>query len=144
MTAAQHLAHPGTPIRLWFDEGPATIGYVLSQVDDARLRVEFPVVDDGTVARPDAEPEGEFIQGPAFTQTLPATLLVAVCEHVETYDDEWGLACSEPNVPTVMSIPCLMDATFSVADPISAVPTNLCAEHVDALDVLTDNAEALA
>lgn len=109
----------GTPVRLSFDQGPASVGYVREVIDKVRVQVEFPCDD--------ASHDGEFIDGPATVFVAPRSILVTVCEWTETYADEWGMACSEPGVPTSYSVPCLFDATTTVYP--GGAPVNLCPEH---------------
>jgi hypothetical protein len=67
---------------------------------------------------------------------LAETILVPICEHVDSFTDEWGLACSEPGVPTSFSIPCAFDATRALVmrdghDP-EEMAFNLCDAHAAA------------
>lgn len=118
---------PGTAVRLSFDTGPKSVGYVVEVIDDVRLRLEFPSAT-GTH-------DGEFFEGRASVFVQPVSVLVPVCEWVESHPDEYGLACSEPGVPTVIDIPCHYDAVNTVwpRDPQSPdeppVPMNMCPTH---------------
>jgi hypothetical protein len=69
---------------------------------------------------------------------LPETILVPMCEHVETFPDGFGMACSEPGVPTSIDVPCWYDATHVLyvkaaeprcADDEIADQINLCDGH---------------
>lgn len=90
----------GTRVRLSVDEGAATVGIVIerSHVRDSDGMTFWlvdwnPLMDDGH------EPIA-----------LAANTLVSVCEWSDEYPDEWGLACSEPGVPTVIVCDCSKDA----------------------------------
>jgi hypothetical protein len=124
MPARNTTLVPGTPVRLSFDTGRKSVGYVIEILDAVRVRLEFPS-DVGVH-------DGEFFDGRAAVLVLPSHVVVPVCEWVETYADEWGLACSEPGVPTSFDVPCHHDATTTVYPPDSmdcALPVNLCPEH---------------
>ena len=124
MSARMSLV-PGTAVRLSFDTGPKSVGYVLDVIDAVRVRLEFPS-ETGTH-------DGEYVDQRVAVMVLPNHILVPVCEWVETYADDWGLACSEPGVPTSFDIPCHHDATTTVHMPADqwgpSVPMNLCPEH---------------
>lgn len=127
---------PGTAVRLSFDQGPASVGYVLAVVDKVRVRVEFPT-------EPGAR-EGIYSERRVSEFVMPVTVLVPVCEWQDEYADEWGLACSEPGVPTSFVVPCHHDAatTVHVREPDGTEsPWNLCPEHTteSLRDALTES-----
>lgn len=127
---------PGSLVRLTFDQGPASIGVV--QLGDQPIRSDDGVrlvpihwVDHLT-APDDLDPE-RLVNEPGTL--LPTTILVPLCEHVETFADGFGLACSEPGVPTTIDVPCHYDATHAlVVHGVGAMacdpePINLCDGH---------------
>lgn len=133
---------PGTAVRLSFDQGPASVGYVLTVIDKVRVRLEFPS-DDRSHER------GVYTDRRVTEFVMPHTVLVPVCEWVDVFDDGYGLACSEPGVPTEIEVPCHHDATTTVYvrnpwEPSDAEPSplNLCPEHTTELlrDALTESA----
>lgn len=121
------VVEPGTAVRIAFDEGPLTIGYVDGQptTRDDGVRM-FPV--DFEPNDPTSEPV-----------VLPDTVLVAVCEWTLSIVDSLALACSDPlpGVRQAYDIPCHFDATRQVIvgqpnrDDVNAVsaPMFMCAEH---------------
>src|SRR6478609_7223741 len=36
------------------------------------------------------------------------------CSWVDTHEDEWGMACSEPDVPTTFEVPCSDAAAYRI------------------------------
>lgn len=92
----------GTPVRLTFDAGCASVGYVLDVSDDgATFDLEFPSTD--------GQRAGVFVPGRVARVTLPAHCVVALCE--------WR----DP-------VPCQYDATTTV-HPWDDEPANLCPHH---------------
>lgn len=114
---------PYSPVRLsCADSVPANVGYVmyLDRTRDDGMR--FWLVD----FTPDRE---------GGLAVISEAELVPVCEFSESYPDEWGLACSEPGVPTSMEISCHFDATDNVLIPADEhgpeAPMALCSEHAE-------------
>lgn len=104
MNTFKHRAFvEGTAVRLSVDTGHASVGYLFG-LEGIR--------DDGerfwTV---DFEPGNDV----PLTHGLAESTLVPVCEHSETFADDFGLACSEPGVPTSYTIRCGFDATRIVS-----------------------------
>ena len=112
---------PGTFVRLTLDEGHATIGLVTGYGPRRQSDgVQFVHVD----WTPDVES--------ARVETLPATILTAVCEWEDTYPDEYGMACSEPGIPTTITMPCRFDAQRVVrwVDPDhGSYSSTYCLDH---------------
>ena len=140
MTTNTNTLRPGSVVRLSFDQGPRSFGLILH--GDVTVR------DDGTRLVPtvwgDREPVEDLACqvdeiGPVdevdgySVMRLAETILVPICEHVDSFTDEWGLACSEPGVPTSFDVPCGFDATRALVmrdgyDP-DDMAFNLCDAH---------------
>lgn len=121
----------GTAVRLFVDTGHASIG-VIVELDRVRE------ADGEHFWRVDFDPANE-----SETSTVVAQgFLVPVCEHFESHPDEYGLACSEPGVPTTFEIVCRKDAdrVLTWADSFGIVHVNLCLDHAieAALDIEKD------
>lgn len=134
---------PGSIVRLSFDQGPRSYGLILTGTVTVRpdgTRVVPTVwgdrqpIDDLACQVDDMDAHDE-VDGYSVVR-LAETILVPLCEHVDTFTDEWGLACSEPGVPTSFDVPCSFDATHALVmrdgyDP-EDMAFNLCDAHAAA------------
>ena len=99
MTTTTSAFTPGSLVRLTFDQGPRSIG-VVTEGDQ-------PVRDDGVTLVPviwvdhfNVVDDLAWMSTQPGADLQPATILVPLCEYVATYPDGFGIACSEPDVPT--------------------------------------------
>lgn len=121
MNTYKHRAFvEGTAVRLSVDTGHASVGYLFG-LEGIR--------DDGErLWTVDFDPDATL--DPSLTHGLAESTLVPVCEHAETFADDFGLACSEPGVPTSFDIRCGFDATRIVSFTYQGdrVGLNLCTD----------------
>lgn len=114
----------GQTVRLNIDEGPATVGTVLRHAIREQDGVQLV-----TVVWDDAE----------SVDTVPATILTPLCDWEESHPDEYGMACSEPElgVPTTIEWSCHFDAqrVVSWTDEYGPQEMWVCFDHAVTLSL---------